>query len=86
MSWREDLHGNPLPGFDVSSTNITALKDWTAEDFGNALRQGVRPAGDSLLVNMHSWTMLDDTYIETIYLYINEQKGGEVIEYSTATP
>jgi mono/diheme cytochrome c family protein len=79
----EDLHGEPIMGpSGVSSTNITALKDWSVKDFGNAVRQGVRPNGDSLLVNMPRWTMLDDTDIEAIYLYINEQKKFESIAAS----
>ena len=71
----EDLHGQPLGGTNgVSSTNIMALDEWSAEDFGRAVREGLRPNGDSLLVNMPRWSMLDELEINAIWFYIQEQK------------
>lgn len=74
----EDLKGQPLGGdASIISSDLTNLNGWTVENFGRAIQHGVRPNGDSLLVNMPRWTMLDDVDIEAIWLYITKLKESE---------
>ncbi len=71
----EELLGKPLPSnSSILATNLLSLNDWSKEDFGKAVTKGLRPNGDSLLAYMPRWTMLDDTDVEAVWLYISELK------------
>lgn len=72
-----DLKGQALPGDEeIMSTDLLALTDWTNDDFGRAIREGLRPNGDTLLVNMPRWTVFDDEDVDAIWLYLNHQKDN----------
>lgn len=67
----EDYAGKPSgpPGVPPSA-NLTALKDWSEEDFFRAVRDGVRPTGDTLHTFMPRWTAVTDTELAAVWSFL----------------
>jgi mono/diheme cytochrome c family protein len=70
-----NFSGASIPGEDIPASNLTfhetGIADYTLEDFGNAMRNGIRPDGSAIDTAM-PWNLygqLTDTEIEAMYLY-----------------
>ena len=65
-----DLAGQPSgPPGTPPSRNLTILQDWTEEQFLRAVREGIRPSGDTLHTFMPRWVAATDTEVAAIYAY-----------------
>lgn len=69
-------HGEGLKGAKSGppgtppGTDLTTLRGWSAADFERAVRQGVRPTGDTLHAFMPRWSMLSDEEVQAIWTYV----------------
>ncbi len=70
-----NFSGGPVPGESIPASNLTfhesGIADYTLEDFGNAMRNGVRPDGSAIdpVMPWNLYGELTDTEIEAMYLY-----------------
>jgi mono/diheme cytochrome c family protein len=66
-----DLAGQPSgPPGTPPSRNLTILQDWTEEQFLRAVREGIRPSGDTLHAFMPRWVSATDTEVAAVYTYL----------------
>lgn len=69
-------HGSDLAGAAAGppgtppSRNLTKLQSWNEEQFIRAVRQGIRPTGDTLHTFMPRWTAATDTEVAAIFMYL----------------
>ena len=72
---------SPVPGPPNTPppSNLTVLGDWTEDDFMLAIRQGIRPTGDTLDSFMPRCETPTDVELKAIWAYINtlEPKNAE---------
>lgn len=80
----QGCHGDDYTGrnqLGTLSSNLTRLQHYTEADFIAAVREGVRPTGDSLLVDMPRWTSLTDTEVKAVWAFLQtlEPVGESVV-------
>jgi mono/diheme cytochrome c family protein len=69
-------HGTDLVGASAGppdtprSGNLTKLQSWSEDEFVRAVREGIRPNGDTLHAFMPRWTSATDTELAAVYLYL----------------
>ena len=69
----QGCHGDDYTGrnqLGVFGSNLTRLQRYTEADFVAAVREGVRPSGDSLRAEMPRWTSLSDVEVKAVWLFL----------------
>ena len=73
----QSCHGSDLatavpgPPDTPPPSNLTLLGDWTQDDFTLAVREGIRPNGDTLHTFMPRWESLTDVELKAVWAFIN---------------
>ncbi len=80
----QGCHGDDYTGrnqLGTLSSNLTRLQHYSEADFIAAVREGVRPTGDSLLADMPRWTSLSDVEVKAVWAFLQtlEPAGAPVV-------
>lgn len=83
----QGCHGDDYTGrnqLGTLSSNLTRLQHYTEADFIAAVREGVRPSGDSLLAEMPRWVSLTDVELQAVWAYLQTlEPSGEPVAKET---
>ena len=69
-------HGTDLAGATAGppgtppSRNLTKLQNWSEDEFIRAVREGIRPNGDTLHTFMPRWVSATDTEVAAVFVYL----------------
>lgn len=70
----QGCHGDDYTGRNLNgevSSNLTRLSNYDEATFIAAIRTGVRPSGDSLLMGMPRWSSLSETELQALWTFFD---------------